>query len=473
MRRLLALGAVLVLALALSSVAGADTFRVVRSQASGGSRSVASRGARSIEVSPQSGGAIPFTVTQDGGMSFAALLPIWQAAGNAYGIPWPVLAAINKVETGFGRNLGPSSAGAVGWMQFMPSTWARWGIDANGDGVADPNNPSDAIFSAARYLAGCGGQFDIARAVYCYNHATWYVNEVLGLAGLYGGAGGGGATGIVFSARQIKARLDSARSRVATSHAQLGAAREQARKLAHAERRFLRVAGTARLLSARLEAHRHAVLLGVRRHAAESQVNRLRTRLEAATTQLGRFRDEANGSSFAPNAPGLLAGSMFSVGGGSAADAPYSGVVSLALQYLGIPYVWGGATPRGFDCSGLVQYVFAQVGISLPHYTVAQWNYPGGVPVPKNQLQPGDLVFFNGLDHVGIYIGYGDFIDAPHTGANVQIDSLGEPWFASRYDGARRILGAAVAGVSQAAGATAFSSSGGTSFSSDVVYFTH
>ena len=137
-------------------------------------------------------------------MSFAALRPIWQAAGNAYGIPWEVLAAINKVETNFGSNLGPSSAGAVGWMQFMPSTWARWGIDANGDGVADPNNPTDAIFSAARYLAGCGGQFDIARAVYCYNHASWYVNEVLGLASLYSQGGGAGGVGVVFSAKQLQ-----------------------------------------------------------------------------------------------------------------------------------------------------------------------------------------------------------------------------------------------------------------------------
>ena len=111
-------------------------------------------------------------------MPFAALRAIWQAAGNAYAIPWPVLGAINKVETDFGRNLGPSSAGAVGWMQFMPSTWARWGIDANGDGVADPDNPTDAIFSAARYLVGCGGQFDIAKAVYCYNHSHSYVSEV-------------------------------------------------------------------------------------------------------------------------------------------------------------------------------------------------------------------------------------------------------------------------------------------------------
>ena len=459
MRRLLPLvGVVLVLGLTLAGTAGADTFRVARPhhQNAGAGLSV-----------------VPFTVTaqsqSSGGMSFAALLPIWQAAGNAYGIPWPVLAAINKVETNFGQNLGPSSAGAIGWMQFMPSTWARWGIDANGDGVADPNNPTDAIFSAARYLAGCGGQFDIARAVYCYNHASWYVNEVLGLASLYSQSGGlgSGGIGVVFSQKQLKAQLASARNRVSASHALLGTARAEARKLARSERKFLHVANNARLLTNQLDARKRAVQLGVRRQAADARVKQLQSRLNAATDQLGRYRNEANGPAFASNGPALLPGNWFSTGGGSA--APYSGVVSIAMQYLGVPYKWGGASPTtGFDCSGLVQYVFAQVGISLPHYTVSQWNYAGAVPVPKNQLQPGDLVFFNGLDHVGIYIGYGDFIDAPHTGAAVEIDSLSEKWFASRYNGARRIVGAAVGGVPQAA-----SSPGTTAFSSNVVYFTH
>jgi len=461
MRRLLPLvGAVLVLASVLASTATADTFRVVQPHPSAVSRVGTTM--------------IPFTSTQPGsaGTSFAALRPIWQAAGNAYGIPWEVLGAINKVETNFGQNLGPSSAGAVGWMQFMPSTWARWGVDANGDGVADPNNPTDAIFSAARYLAGCGGQFDIARAVYCYNHATWYVNEVLGLASLYSGGGDGGATGFAISPGKLKAQLASARSSVSASHALLGSARAQAARLARSERRFLRVANTARVLSNQLEAHKRAVQLSVRRQAADARVTRLRQRLDAATSQLGQFRDEAKGASFGTGSPALLSSNLFSVDGGSA--APYSGIVSLAMQYLGIPYKWGGASPvSGFDCSGLVQYVFAQVGISLPHYTVSQWNYPGAVPVPKSQLQPGDLVFFNGLDHVGIYIGYGDFIDAPHTGANVEIDSLSAPWFASRYDGARRVLGAAVAGVSRATTTATFTSAGSTAFSSDVVYFTH
>jgi cell wall-associated NlpC family hydrolase len=266
---------------------------------------------------------------------------------------------------------------------------------------------------------------------------------------------------------------------VSSSQAQVSTARAQAQKLARSERRFLHVANTARLISSRLAAQKRAVLLGIRRHAADSRANGLQRRLDAATAQLGKYRDEAKSARSSGNSAAVLASSLFSTGGSS--RTPYSGVVSIAMQYMGIPYTWGGASPTtGFDCSGLVQYVFAQVGIALPHYTVSQWNYAGAVPVPKNKLQPGDLVFFDGLGHVGIYIGYGDFIDAPHTGADVRIDSLSDSWFASRYDGARRILGAAVGGVSQAATARAFTSGGtavggtavgGTTFSSDVVYF--
>jgi cell wall-associated NlpC family hydrolase len=125
--------------------------------------------------------------------------------------------------------------------------------------------------------------------------------------------------------------------------------------------------------------------------------------------------------------------------GYAAPPEQYSGVVGIAMQYLGVPYVWGGASPSGFDCSGLVMYVYAQMGVSLPHYTGAQWQM--GVPVAYNDLQPGDLVFFDGLGHVGIYIGGGEFIHAPHTGDVVRIDSLSEAWYAATYDGARRIIG--------------------------------
>lgn len=114
-------------------------------------------------------------------------------------------------------------------------------------------------------------------------------------------------------------------------------------------------------------------------------------------------------------------------------------VVSTAEQYLGFPYIFGAQGPYAFDCSGLVTYVFAQVGISLPHFAAAQWNY--GVYVPEDALEPGDLVFFADLDHVGIYIGGGEYIAAPHPGDVVKISSLGESWSAANYYGAKRITG--------------------------------
>jgi peptidoglycan DL-endopeptidase CwlO len=114
-----------------------------------------------------------------------------------------------------------------------------------------------------------------------------------------------------------------------------------------------------------------------------------------------------------------------------------SQVVSIAMSYIGTPYVWGGASPGGFDCSGLVMYSFAQLGVQLPHSSYAQFNY--GIPVSYDQLQPGDLVFFDGLGHVGIYIGGGEYVDAPYTGAYVRVDSLTSGWALANYSGARRI----------------------------------
>ncbi|HEY5709245.1 MAG TPA: lytic murein transglycosylase [Solirubrobacterales bacterium] len=114
------------------------------------------------------------------------LLPIYQACGTEYGIPWQVLASINKIETGFGTNMGPSSAGALGWMQFLPSSWEAFGLDANGDGRKDPYNPVDAICAAANYLDLSGGSENLYDAIFAYNHADWYVQEVLAYARAYG-----------------------------------------------------------------------------------------------------------------------------------------------------------------------------------------------------------------------------------------------------------------------------------------------
>jgi cell wall-associated NlpC family hydrolase len=111
--------------------------------------------------------------------------------------------------------------------------------------------------------------------------------------------------------------------------------------------------------------------------------------------------------------------------------------VPIALRYLGVPYRWGGASPSGFDCSGFTMFVYAQIGISLPHSV--SWQYSLGSPVGRSQLAPGDLVFFNGLGHVGISIGGGSFVHAPHTGDVVKISSISDPWYASRWVGARRL----------------------------------
>ncbi len=123
------------------------------------------------------------------------------------------------------------------------------------------------------------------------------------------------------------------------------------------------------------------------------------------------------------------------------ADVPaarYSHVVPIALQYLGIPYVWGGSSPStGFDCSGFIMYVFAQVGVSLPHHAASQFGY--GTPVSQEQLAPGDLVFFDGLGHAGIYIGGGQFVHAPHTGDVVKISSIYDSWYAATWVGGRRL----------------------------------
>ena len=115
------------------------------------------------------------------------LLPVYQAAGIEYGVRWEVLAAINEIETDYGRNLNVSSAGALGWMQFMPATWEQYGVDANRDGLKDPFNPVDAIFAAARYLRAAGAETDVRKAIFAYNHADWYVDSVLMRARLIGG----------------------------------------------------------------------------------------------------------------------------------------------------------------------------------------------------------------------------------------------------------------------------------------------
>jgi cell wall-associated NlpC family hydrolase len=137
-----------------------------------------------------------------------------------------------------------------------------------------------------------------------------------------------------------------------------------------------------------------------------------------------------------PSVSGVGVGASTPEGSTIAPPNVHGGVVGIAMRYLGVPYVWGGSTPRGFDCSGFAMYVFAQIGVSLPHSSYAQFNM--GTPVSIGQLQPGDLVFFSGASHMGIYIGGGQFIHAPHTGDVVKISSL-SGYYSSAFVGGRRI----------------------------------
>jgi murein DD-endopeptidase MepM/ murein hydrolase activator NlpD len=278
-----------------------------------------------------------FPPAQPARLSYDQLLRLWQNAGQAYGVPWNVLAAINKIESNFGRNMGPSSAGAIGWMQFMPSTWLRWGTDADGDGVADPWNPVDAVYSAARYLAASGGATDIRRAIFSYNHADWYVNEVIQLAQLYGTSAGASADAFqnlpayqqpVFALDRLQAKLDDARAAVSEASGAYRDALDTAQALAEREQALTAQADADPLLSSKLDQQKNAAQVGAQAHAAQAEADRLKQALAAAEANLARLEGEANGASFNEPARQMLSGApvdgttpgnyVFPVGGGPA-----------------------------------------------------------------------------------------------------------------------------------------------------------
>lgn len=242
----------------------------------------------------------------------AGQLPVMEAAASICGLPWPVLAGIAKVESDFGRDMATSSAGAIGYGQFLPSTWAAYGQGGN------PYDYHDALPAMARYLCANGAPQDLHAAVFAYNHADWYVTEVLSLAAQYGSLGS------------------------------------------------------------------------------------------------------------EPSVTGMK-------------------VVALARSQLGKPYVWGGATPAvGFDCSGLVQWVYQQADIALPR--TADEQYAATTRLQPDQLQPGDLVFFAhtypapvAITHVGIYIGAGQMISAPTEGDVVRVMPVFAGYWAAHYAGAGRV----------------------------------
>jgi murein DD-endopeptidase MepM/ murein hydrolase activator NlpD len=319
MRRLLPTLAVLVVALggaAAAAGASGPVFTIVSSTPT-------TAPLASAETPNASGGLVlpPAYLArrESAGLPFPALQGLWQKAGATYGIPWQVLAAINKVESNFGRNMGPSSAGAIGWMQFMPSTWERWGMDANGDAVADPWNPDDAIFAAARYLAAAGGRTDISRGVFAYNHAQWYVDEILGLARLYGK----NSSDIPFTYDRLQGNLQAAETAIATQNRAVVSATLEERRLARRARAMYAKADAAPMLSNRLALEKRAFQVGTRRAAAAASVAAAKRKLKGAEKTLAKARSSTLTSSFTPSGAGLLAAPLyqgdyvFPVGGGS------------------------------------------------------------------------------------------------------------------------------------------------------------
>jgi cell wall-associated NlpC family hydrolase len=257
----------------------------------------------------------------------APYLALYQAAAQRCPMPWTILAAVGQVESDQGRDAGVSSAGAVGPMQFEPATWARWGVDGDGDGKKDPRDPADAIPAAADYLCSLGVTKNPHNALVSYN------------------CGNSG------SACQTAS------------------------------------AGYA------------ATVLGI-----------------AAS-----YGSTATSSPVAEQA------------------------VQIALAQLGTPYVWGGESKAGFDCSGLVQFSYAKAGLTLPRTAQEQYDSTPHLTA-GTELELGDLVFFGAgpkaVDHVGIALGDGRMVDAPHTGADVRYDiipaTVGDPYGSLTYLGATR-----------------------------------
>src|SRR6266540_2751871 len=181
-----------------------------------------------------------------------------------------------------------------------------------------------------------------------------------------------------------------------------------------------------------------------RRSAIEGQLAERQTLLASIKDEISKLQaaEQARQETLAREARAQLRSTQTQTSGqqhsppASPPPSTHGGVVGIALRYLGVPYRWGGASPSGFDCSGFLVYVFAKVGVYLPHSSYMQFRL--GRFVPRSALQPGDAVFFNGASHVGIYIGSGRFVHAPHTGDVVKISSLGEGWYGSTYVGARR-----------------------------------
>jgi murein DD-endopeptidase MepM/ murein hydrolase activator NlpD len=261
-------------------------------------------------------------------LSYQELLDLWQRAGAAYGIPWQVLAAINRIESDFGRNMGPSSAGALGWMQFIPDSWMRWGMDGDGDGIASPWDPEDAVFAAARYLAAAGAHDDLSRAIFAYNHAQWYVDDVLELAAEFESGDGDFAAGLgqsaaAFRLEALEDDLAAARRNVSRAQRLIPSVRKIMARLAHRKLLLERRAGNASLSTSRFLALEAKIARLERAEArADGRLDRRRAALDDAVAAVAALEEEiASAAVSAPafastGLPSSVDGYVFPVGGG-------------------------------------------------------------------------------------------------------------------------------------------------------------
>jgi murein DD-endopeptidase MepM/ murein hydrolase activator NlpD len=360
------------------------------------------------------------------------LQSLWHRAGAAYGVPWQVLAAINKIESNFGRNMGPSSAGAVGWMQFMPDTWLRWGVDANGDGVADPWNADDAIFAAGRYLAASNGATDIRAAVFSYNHADWYVNEVLALAQTFGSAG----SDATFQLDENQQSLDAAQRSIVAVNRRLVHAQAEEARLAKVYGRAIARVSSAKLLSDRLALQRRATLAGVAHDNAAAEVARLSGELGARENDLTAARQAVattpatNGVFGAPAASGD--GYVFPVGGGPS-------VVSVGHTHHDYPAA-DIAAPAGSPVYALADALIEKawhtpdarcgIGLTLQASDGQRWTYCH-LAYEEPQIVDGTTVTAGTL--VGL-VGSTGHATGPHLHLQLQPASSYpqiQPWFQS------------------------------------------
>jgi murein DD-endopeptidase MepM/ murein hydrolase activator NlpD len=359
------------------------------------------QGSIAVPAGWTSGASKPYTLAPD------QLQALWQAAGNAYGIPWQVLAAINKVESNFGRNMGPSSAGAIGWMQFMPSTWLRWGLDGDKDGVADPWDPYDAVYAAARYLAATGGQTDIRSAIFSYNHADWYVREVLQIAQLYGKGG----QELTFTLDRVQVDLSKAEEGVAQANGNLVAARLTLNRLTRQATRLDARSGNAELLSQRAELAQAAGLAHVKVDAQTAIVGQLQQDLASARSALAQARQAATQAAADQTSAGTLLSTatsggdyVFPVGGGpesvSAAHTHHDypavdiaapeGAPEYALEAGTVVNAWSGIDDR---CG--IGFTFR--GVDGQTWTYCHMSYREPDVQDGASLQAGDPVGLVGM----------------------------------------------------------------------------